>query len=425
MTLLSPRDPVWLERLREAASLSFAALGWPTRRLEDWRYSRIDPITETEFAPAPVLTASPGLDALIAAQDRAADLVVFVNGRFSPAHSRIGALPMGMFLGSFAHWAAGNPDTAGSLLRPIQDRAQSLTDLNTGSFTDGLALILPAGMVLPRPLRCLHWSESDTAISVHTRGHIVLGESAQASVLEIWAGGGQYWNNAVMSGALGAGSLLRFASLQNEALTAFHTASVGVSLAERARFDGFQLMLGGANVRREYRAALAGPAADFNLNGSTLLSGRQSAATVTLVDHTAAGYASATKTGTTSRQVFKVALAERAHAAFQGRIIVRPDAQKTDAGMLNKTMLLSDRAVVDSKPELEIYADDVKCSHGASVGDLDEAALFYLISRGIDPEAARRILIDAFVTEPVELVDDESVAELLRQAIATRLETLG
>ena len=418
---MTSHDPRWLDRLRQDAKGSFAALGWPTRKLEDWRYTDLEPIVETIFEPAGEIGASTALDALVARQDPESDLVVFVNGRFAAEPSRIGSLPQGVHLGGFAAWSASHGDAAAALLQPTAERAQALTDLNIGVFSDGLALILPAGASLERPIRCLYWTESANPIAVHSRGHIALGAGAAASVFEIWAGSGKYWNNSVTSVTLDRDSLLRHTTLQDEAKSAYHTGSVAVSLAQEAAFDGFQLSLGGALSRREYRASIAGPGADFALSGSTLLAGRQDAATVTIVDHTAAGYTPADKRGTTSNQVFKVALADRAHGVFQGRIIVREGAQKTDAGMLNKTVLLSDRAVIDTKPELEIYADDVKCSHGASVGDLDETGLFYLRSRGIDPETARRMLIDAFVTEPVERVADATIAAELRAAIAARL----
>ncbi len=418
---MTSHDPLWLERLRQHAKGSFAALGWPTRKLEEWRYTDLGPVAETVFEPAGEIGASSALAAIVADQDPASDLAVFVNGRFSAERSRIGALAPGVYLGSFAAWSATHGEAAEALLQPTAERARALTDLNIGLFSDGLTLIVPPGVRMERPLRCLYWSEAANPIAVHSRSHIALGERASASVFEIWAGAGGYWSNAVADIVLGEGSQLAHTTLQNEARTAYHTGSVVVRLAQDAQFDGFQLGLGAALSRREYRATIAGPGADFSLSGSTLLTDRQDGATVTIVDHTAAGYTPADKRGTTSNQVFKVALADRAHGVFQGRIIVREGAQKTDAGMLNKTVLLSDRAVIDTKPELEIYADDVKCSHGASVGDLDEIGLFYLRSRGIDPETARRMLIDAFVTEPVERVADPAVAAELRAVIAARL----
>ena len=418
---MTSHDTAWLDRVRQDAKASFAALGWPTRKLEDWRYTDLGPLAESVYEPAGELGASAALAALVADQDPACDLAVFVNGRFSPEYSRIGALPSGVFVGSFAAWSATHGEAAAALLQPTAERARALTDLNIGVFSDGLALILPSDIRLERPLRCLHWSEAANPVAVHSHSHIALGAGAEATLYEIWAGTGGYWSNAVASVSLGQGSRLVHTTLQNEARSAYHTGSTAVTLAQDARFDGFQLGLGAALSRREYRATIAGPGADFSLSGSTLLTGRQDGATVTIVDHTAAGYTPVDKRGTTSNQVFKVALADRAHGVFQGRIIVREGAQKTDAGMLNKTALLSDRAVIDTKPELEIYADDVKCSHGASVGDLDETGLFYLRSRGIDPETARRMLIDAFVTEPVERVADPVIAAELRAAIAARL----
>ncbi|MEI9985531.1 MAG: SufD family Fe-S cluster assembly protein [Aliidongia sp.] len=202
--------------------------------------------------------------------------------------------------------------------------------------------------------------------------------------------------------------------LQNEAAEAFHTAHLAATIGKGGHYDGFLLTLGGRLARQDVQASLDGPHAFCGYSGAYLLGGRQEAVVNTLIRHAAPN-------GQT-REVFKGCVTDRAHGVFQGKVLVEQAAQKTDAYQLNKTMLLSDRAVMDSKPELEIYADDVKCSHGATVGDLDETALFYLRSRGIAPEAARRMLIEAFVIDAVELVEDEIVRAVLTEAIGYWLQ---
>jgi Fe-S cluster assembly protein SufD len=251
---------------------------------------------------------------------------------------------------------------------------------------------------------------------LHTRSLIVCGAGSRAGLVESFAGSGEYWRNDVVELRLGAQAELNRVMLVDEGPDSFHFGEMLVTLAEASRLATFALLVGGRTTRYDATVRAEGERSRCDLNGAFLLSGRQEANILTTVDHAVPG-------GET-REVFKGVATGRAHGAFQGRITVRPGAQKVDAHQLSQNLVLSPRAAIDTKPELEIFADDVKCSHGAAVGDLDEAALFYLRARGIPNELARRMLIEAFITEAVELVDSPLLREHLLSRIARRLASL-
>jgi Fe-S cluster assembly protein SufD len=392
-----------LGTVRARARGCFAESGFPTRRTEAWRFTELRQLIETRFEPAAEADA-PDLEVPFEAHR-----LVFVNGRFSKRHSTIGTLPEGVFLGTFADWASQHPAAAAEVfdLRGGADRA--FLSLNAAFFTDGLALIVPEGVALDRLVHVVHWGHATAPAANHVRHLIRLGRGAGATVVESFDGHGAYWTNVAATVELGDGACLGHYKLQNESAEAFHTAHLATTIGKDARYDGFLLTLGAGLSRQDVRAVLAGPHAFCGYSGAYLLGGRQDSTVASVIQHSAPN-------GQT-REVFKGCVADRAHGAFQGRILVDQIAQKTDAYQLNKTMLLSDRAVMDAKPELEIYADDVKCSHGATIGDLDESALFYLRSRGIPPDAARRMLIEAFVVDAVELVEEAAVRAYLIGAI--------
>jgi Fe-S cluster assembly protein SufD len=404
-------EPAFLTAARRKALDGFGQYGWPTRRHEGWRFTDLKPITEASFVPTTPAEASAAVPDL----DCAHDLLMIVNGRLLRDRSQIGPLPAGVYLGSFADWAVAHPAEAEALLTVPPSIDHAFEALSAGLFADGVALIVPAGTHLDRPVRIVHLGGTGISAASHIRSVIRLGAGAEAIVVESWESVGPHWHNVALSVDLGAGAKLGHYKLQREDGAAFHTASLDLKVAEEAHYDGFALALGAARARQDVTARLGGRNIGFALNGAYLLAGRQEATLSTVVDHASSDC--------TSTQTVKGCLADRAHGVFQGRILVREDAQKTDARQLNKTVLLSDRAVMDTKPELEIFADDVKCAHGASIGDLDETALFYLRSRGIEPEAARRMLIEAFVVDAVDLVEWQPARALLGRAVATWLET--
>jgi Fe-S cluster assembly protein SufD len=332
--------------------------------------------------------------------------LVLVNGRpglFRPGEAlapkkRFLLIPTAQAAGQLLEGKLGLGEAQGN---------QPFVALNAALFADGFTLIVPPNTKVERPIEILHWNESDTPASIHARNIIEIGAGSSATVIESFAGRGRYWTNDVTQIRLAAGASLRHVRLQDEAPAAIHLASASIDIVENARYDGFTLTLGGELSRADIAVAINGEKAHCGVSGAYLLRGGQEATIATLIDHAA-------PSGTT-REVFKGVVEDHAHGVFQGKIQVRQAAQKTDAHQLNRNLLLSPRAAVDTKPELEIFADDVKCSHGATVGDLDENALFYLVSRGLPETEARRLLIEAFAADAIDLVADAEAKTYLRR----------
>jgi Fe-S cluster assembly protein SufD len=412
-------DPEWLAGYRRRSLARFAELGFPSRRSEAWRYLDLRALEQRPRVPAgresPVIT--PALRAQLAEIGLAEPgyRLVLLNGIFAPELSRLDHLPSGVWLGPMAAAIAERPDLVRVGLE-AQSLDQPFASLNAAFFADGFVLDVAPGIVLERPVEIIHLSDGETEHSLHTRSLVVAGDGSRATIIESFAGRGNYWRNDVVEMRLGAGSELARVTLVEEGAEALHFSETLAALDAASRLSNFALLLGGRTVRHEATVRSEGERSYCALNGAFLLSGRQEANILTTVDHMAVG-------GET-REVFKGIATGRAHGAFQGRITVRPGAQKVDAHQLSRNLVLSPRAAIDTKPELEIYADDVKCSHGAAVGDLDEAALFYLRARGIPRDQARRMLIEAFAAEALELIAPVALREHLRTRLARRLTTL-
>ncbi|MGH7036385.1 MAG: Fe-S cluster assembly protein SufD, partial [Stellaceae bacterium] len=385
-------EPSWLADSRSAALARFEALGFPTRRSEDWRFANLGPLRRTSFAPAAQGAAAPPDLALWLYPEKTHRLVL-IDGRLAPALSDIAALPRGAYLAGTEATLRQRPELAKALLDET-DRVggQAFASLNAALFADGFVLVLDPGVVVEQPVEIVHFGRTPQRSS-QLRSLMRLGEGARATVIGSFAGGAEHWLNAVVRIELAPGAALRHAQLQDEDKSAIHFTQARAVLARNARYEAFVLNLGGGLARHDIVVRFAGEGAACGLFGASLLRGEQEATVATVVDHAAPGCA--------TREYFKTVADERAHGVFLGRIAVQPEAQKTDAHQLNKNLLLSPRAAVDTKPELEIFADDVKCSHGATVGDLDETALFYLEARGIPPAEARRMLIEAFAAEAI------------------------
>jgi Fe-S cluster assembly protein SufD len=410
-------EPRWLARLRERGIARFAELGFPSRKSEAWRYLDLRGLETAPMLPL----ARPGREAArteladVPLADAAARLVL-LDGRFAAEMSRLDGLPPGIALHSMRAAIADRPDLVRSLLEaePL-DPARPFAALNSAFFGDGFVLEAAPGVRLDRPIEIVHLASGGNA-SLHTRSLIVLRAGADLTLFENYAGAGRYWRNDVAEWRLAEGAQLRHVALVAESAEAVHLGEVATVLDKGASLDAFALLLQGRTMRREANVASAGEGARTALNGAFLLAGRQEANFLTTVDHRAPH-------GET-REVVKGVAAGRAHGAFQGRIIVRPGAQKVDAHQLSRNLLLSPRASIDTKPELEIRADDVKCSHGASLGDLDEDALFYLCARGISRDEARRLLIEAFIRDALDLVPSPPLRAYLSDRLARRLEHL-
>lgn len=394
----------WLAELRARAAESFRTAGFPTRRVEAWKYTDLSPVAAAGFGEP--LTAVDDAVALPPAHGGAAR-AVFVDGRFRPDLSTLDGL---------AFEAVGLADRLkelrgrfGVLARPEEE---PLAALNTMLFEDGLLVTVPEG-VSGGVLELVSLAtKSERAPAFHPRHLIRLGKGARLTVIESTTGsvGARYLHNPVYEIEVEAGATLVHGRLQREAREAFQLSTVYARVAEGGTYDNFTLNAGGRLVRNEIHVALTGPKAACHMNGAQLLTDGQHADTTTALDHAAPDCA--------SRQTYKTVLAGRSRGVFQGKILVRQEAQKTDGYQMNQALLLSPEAEIDSKPQLEIYADDVKCSHGATVGELDADQIFFLRSRGIPEAEARAMLVEAFLTEAVEAVADEDVRRALSDAVA-------
>ncbi|HEX3414583.1 MAG TPA: Fe-S cluster assembly protein SufD [Stellaceae bacterium] len=412
-------DPDWLAGYRNRSLARFAELGFPSRRSEAWRYLDLHRLEQRPMLPVGSRTApvTPAVRAQLTEIGLAgtAHRLVLVNGSFAPELSRLDQLPSGVWLGPMAAAIAERPDLVRAGLE-TQSLDRPFASLNAAFFADGFVLDVAPGVVLERPVEIIHLSGDNIGGSLHTRSLVAAGRDSRATFVEIYAGVGEYWRNDVVELRLGAGSELARVTLVEEGAEALHFGETLATLDAASRLSSFVLLLGGRTVRHDVTVRSEAERSHCDLNGVFLVSGRQEANILTTVDHMAPG-------GET-RETFKGVAAGRAHGAFQGRITVRPGAQKVDAHQLSRNLVLGPRAAIDTKPELEIYADDVKCSHGAAVGDLDEAALFYLRARGIPSDEARRMLIEAFAREAVELVEQAALREHLHARLVRRLATL-
>ncbi len=415
---LNGAGPATVAALRERGLRYFTEFGFPTTHLEDWRFTDVVPIAARRFA-----LGEPSSDADATAEAAARRLripgaieVVFVNGHFAPALSSA-PLSSPAYAGSLAAALRTQPE----LIEPhlgryaeFEQPAESLTALNTAFISDGAFIYVPIGMQLAEPIHCLFISVAGGVAAVaHPRNLIVVGEGGSVTVVEHYAGTGEYWTNAVTEAVIGAGASLTHQKIQREAADAFHVATLAVGQAGESQFSSHVVSLGAALARSDVATRLDAAGAACTFDGLYLATGTQHVDHQTTIDHR--------QPRGTSRELYKGILDGRAAGVFNGKVYVRPHAQQSDAQQMNKNLLLSDDATIDTKPQLEIFADDVKCSHGATIGQLDEDALFYLRARGVDAATAREMLIVAFATELIDRVPVAALREQLADEIGTRL----
>lgn len=392
----------WLDDLRARGAAAFLAAGLPTRRLEAWKYTDLRAIERTDFVPSAVHAGRSAVDrvpALYGPDDLAARLV-FADGGFRHDLSRLDRLPAGVVLEDLATALHNHPALVQAHFgRADQLAGQPLLALNAAWIDDGFVLRVPRGVRVEAPIEIVTVSGvANDPIACHPRGLIVVEEGAAASLIEHAAGcgDGMSFTNSVLDISVGAGGSLRHYRVQAEGPEAFNIATVRVAVGADAAYESFSFATGARLSRVDAQVTLDGRGARCGLSGAFLMRGKQHCDHTTVVEHRVAG--------TSCREVFKGVLDEQARGVFQGRIVVHRNAQKTDGHQSCKTLLLSDAAEIDAKPELEIFADDVKCSHGATAGQLNDEALFYLRSRGVDEATARRLLIEAFVADAFEEV---------------------
>ncbi|MGV8996557.1 MAG: Fe-S cluster assembly protein SufD [Parvibaculaceae bacterium] len=401
----------WLGALRDAAMKEFAASGLPHRRLEDWRYTDLARVLEkATLTPAPAHKSDVTLpDASAIKVFAAADchVVVFANGVMK---TKISDLPSGVTFVSLgdalsADWAKALVET-----RVSKAQATNVMALNLALMRDGFGLHIAKGAKLDKPLHLVHLATDDGAS--HQRNLIQLEEGAEATIFESFVGAGaaNYFSDLVTNVSLAADARFTLVKVQDEAKGGVHLATLTAALAERSYFSSFTMTLGGALSRDQAFVRFDGEGAEAHVNGATALRGRQHGDQFCIVDHAVPHCTSAT--------LFRTVLDEASTGVFQGKVVVRPHAQKTDGRQMSNALLLSRDAAMNAKPELEIYADDVQCAHGSTIGELNREALFYLRSRGIDEQTARQLLISAFLDEAFETVPDVAAREGLRALAA-------
>ena len=397
---LTARLPGHPEARAEAADI-LRNRGLPSAREEGWRYTSLSPVADLHFHEA--LTEASGFEPdhdLPELGDLAdAPRLVFVQGRFSAAQS---VLPKLARVQSFAASA-----DFGVLPQPSRDR---LVALNTMLAEDGAIIEVDAGIDAGTiVLISVGHDIGGTAIAFHPRHAIRLAAGATLKLVEVFTGHGQYLHNPVTEIVLAQGAHLSHVRLQTEGQQAFHLATIYADIATNATYDGFTLNIGARLSRTDIHARLGGTGAHASINAAQLLRSKQHGDFTTVVNHDAPNCA--------SRQTVKHVLAGHARGVFQGKIEVARAAQKTDGYQMNQALLLSPDAEIDCKPQLEIFADDVKCSHGATVGELDADQLFYLVSRGIPHAEARAMLVRAFLGEALDMIGDDGTRALLESVI--------
>ena len=404
----------WLARSRQAALERFADQGFPTKRDEDWKYTSTAAIEKLTFAPVRHGTNSVTAAEVGALQLRGAPrLLVFVNGWYSPALSSVGVLPAGVIAGSLAQALDRAPDAMQAFFGDSENDTV-FGALNAAFMTDGAFLYLPAGAAIDEPVHLL-FIATERAAAIHPRNVILAEPGAHVTVIEHHVGpaGVAYLTNAVTRIVAAGNASVEHYKLQEEGEQAFHVAAIRAGQGRDSRLVSHSIALGAALARNDIVATFAAEGCQAELNGLYLAGGRQHVDHHTLVDHV--------KRGGTSREHYRGILDGASRAVFNGRVIVRKDAQHTDAHQDNHNLLLSRDAEIDTKPQLEIYADDVKCTHGATVGNLDEAQLFYLRSRGIEEATARSLLVHAFAHDVIERIRVASLRSRLQEMLLRRL----
>lgn len=411
-----------IEELREQAFERFTGTGWPAPGEEAWRHTNVASIVEQPFRPieddvtprslVPPSSETSAWQATMEREGRNLATMFFVDGRYAGT-SGLDRLPPAVRFASLREIAEGDGEGIASLLSRRLPAESAFTLLNTAYLTGGAVLDVPDDTVLREPLHLLFRASGEGSPAIFPRNLIRLGRNSGATLLLEWAGSGRSLTAAVAQAILGENSSLEIVTLERQGEEAFHLSALDVEQQRSSRFVSHLFSMGGAVARDEIHARLSGEGADTLLNGLFLTTGEQKADLLTVVDH-------AVPHGT-SRQTYRGILDGRSRGSFTGRVIVRADAQKTDAVQSNRNLLLSRGALVNSTPQLEIRANDVKCKHGSTTGQLDADALFYLRSRGLSLEAARSLLTYAFASDLVRRVPAGALRSAVESALRERL----
>jgi Fe-S cluster assembly protein SufD len=403
--LAAGRNLPWLRKLRERAFARFCELGFPTTHDEDWRFTNVSPISEKRFRLPPngVQRVSPEI--LNQWRTTGGFQLVFVNGQFRPELSQTGALPTGVKVSSLAEEIEKNPGLVEAHLgRYLNIQRDAFCALNTAFAEDGAYVHIRKGTVLEKPIHLLFLCNAEEAsVMSHPRNLVIAEEESEAAMVEDYVslGPGVGFCNTVTELVAGDSAVISHYMIEREHADSFNISTLRIQQGRSANVASHSVLLGGALVRNNVHPVLAGEGGECLINGLFVGNGRQHHDNYMLVEHASPHCG--------SRQFYNGILDGNARGVFHGRIIVHKDAQKTDAKQTNRNLLLSDNAQIDTKPQLEIYADDVKCTHGATIGQIEENALFYLRSRGIDEGSARKLLLLAFAKQCLDRMKQEPV----------------
>jgi len=416
-------QPSWLQALREDAFAQFSDAGIPTTHDEDWRFTSLSTLAQTPFVLAGEASVN-AKDLERFATSGFACKLVFVNGRFAPQLSRIPTLPQGVRAGGLADALAENPETIGPhLARYVNFRRDAFCALNTAFIDDGAYVKVPRGVIVEEPIYLLYVTAPVTGSNAfpmtHPRTLIVAEDGSQVSVVEDYVSlnAGISFSNTVTELVAGDNAVVSHTMIVREDPQAYNVSTLRIQQTRSTQVATHSVLLGGALVRNNVHPVMAGEGSECLINGLFIGVERQHLDNYMLVEH-ASPHCS-------SRQFYNGILSGRSHGVFHGRIIVHKDAQKTDAKQTNRNLLLSDSARIDTKPQLEIYADDVKCTHGATIGQIEEEQLFYLRSRGIDEVAARNTLLYAFAAECLDRMQEPAAREFAEGLIRERIAELA
>lgn len=402
----------WLADLRTEAEARLQAEGLPTVHHEDWHYTNLGIVAKKTLSPAAAVAGT-----ALPATAFAGPLLSLVNGRLDRAGSDLDGLPAGIRLQTLADLTAADE----ARLRPLflSDAGAATEALNMAELQDAVILTVERNAAIAAPVLVRHVLVADGEQVAHPRLLVLVEDGAALTLVEQFGGvagsaapaKALSWINPVRTFSVGANAALQLVTLIEEDAAAIHTGAAAVTLARDARLHGWTLLSGGQIARQEFRVTFAGKGAEAEIRGATLGRGAQSLSIFTVFDHAVPH--------TESRQIFRSVMDKGGKSAYQGRVIVREDAQKTDASQSSRNLLLDRSAEAATKPELEIYADDVKCAHGATVGQLDADMLFYLEARGIAPDVARGMLVEAFVASVIEDVPVPDVAAYIAHVVET------
>ncbi len=410
------RDSQIVSDLRRRAEESYGRLGLPTTELEEWKYTNVSPLAKLDLR---LPESSRGL--------RKSDLgsfslgesvmeLVFVNGRYSSVLSNAGAFDSPLLIRALSSVTEESSQAIDRhLTRAADFSTHAFVALNTAMFEDGVLIVVPPGLVVDRPIHILFVTRSDVPVITNPRVLIVAEKESHVSVIETYAGlgaGGSFTNTVSEILVMESASVHHY-KVQREPAGSFHIGTASFLQHRSSQVSSFVITLGSGLSRNEVNVRLEGEGADCSLDGLYLLDGRQHADNHTVVDHVVPH--------TSCNELYKGVLDGKSTGVFDGKIIVRKDAQKTSSQQRNHNLLLTDEATADSKPQLEIHADDVKCTHGSTIGQLEEDSLFYLQARGIGLEHARNLLTYGFASEVVEKMKVEPLREQLQKIVLDRL----